>query len=80
MHEATERTINAAIELLYWRVNLFAAPAEQPAKVDASHSLMVMLLRDKERHAVERIFRLLGLTFRHEDLRSIHRGLGMPNA
>src|SRR5207253_11319707 len=44
------------------------------------HSLIVMLLRDKERHAVERIFRLLGLTFRREDLRSIHRGLANANA
>jgi hypothetical protein len=53
--------------------------AEQPRRLTPAHSLIVMLLRDKERHAVERIFRLLGLIFRREDLRSIHRGLANAN-
>jgi ATP/ADP translocase/HEAT repeat protein len=79
LREATERTINAAIELLYWRVNLVRGASEQPKRLTPAHSLIVMLLRDKERHAVERIFRLLGLAFRHEDLRSIHRGLANAN-
>ena len=76
---ATERTINGAIELLYWRVNLVRGAAAEPTRLTPGHSLIVMLLRDKERHAVERIFRLLGLAFRHEDLRSIHRGLANAN-
>jgi hypothetical protein len=75
LREATERTINAAIELLHWRVNLVRGAGERRQRATPGHSLIVMLLRDKERHAVERIFRLLGLTIRHEDLRSIHRGL-----
>jgi len=79
LREATERTINAAIELLYWRINLVRGAAEQPKRLTPGHSLIVMLLRDKERHAVERIFRLLGLAIRHEDLRSIHRGLANAN-
>jgi hypothetical protein len=76
---ATERTIDAAIELLSWRINLIRGAAAQPKRLTPGHSLIVMLLRDKERHAVERIFRLLGLVFRHEDLRSIHRGLANTN-
>jgi hypothetical protein len=79
LREATERTISAAIELLYWRINLVRGAAEQPRRLTPGHSLIVTLLRDKERHAVERIFRLLGLTFRREDLRSIHRGLANAN-
>ncbi len=75
LREATERAINAAVELLYWRVNVVRGAAAQPNRLTPGHSLIVMLLRDKERHAVERIFRLLGLMFRHEDLRSVHRGL-----
>jgi len=75
---ATERTIDAAIELLYWRINLVRG-AVAPGRLTPCHSLIVMLLRDKERHAVERIFRLLGLAFRHEDLRAIHRGLTNTN-
>ena len=79
LREATERTIDAAIELLYWRINLIRGAAAQPNRSTPGHSLIVMLLRDKERHTVERIFRLLGLAFRHEDLRSIHRGLANSN-
>jgi HEAT repeat protein len=79
LREATDRTISATVELLYWRVNLVRGAAEQPKRLTPGHSLIVMLLRDKERHAVERIFRLLGLTFRREDLRSIHRGLANAN-
>ena len=79
LREATERTINAAIELLYWRINLVRGAAAQPKRLTPGHSLIVMLLRDKERHTVERIFRLLGLAFRHENLRSIHRGLANAN-
>ena len=79
LREATERTINAAIELLYWRINLVRGATAQPKRLTPGHSLIVMLLRDKERHTVERIFRLLGLAFRHEDLRSIHRGLANAN-
>jgi HEAT repeat protein len=79
LREATHRTIDAVVELLYWRVHLVRGAVEQPRRATPGHSLIVMLLRDKERHAIERIFRLLGLTFRHEDLRSIHRGLGNAN-
>ena len=79
LREATDRTISAAIELLYWRINFARGAATQPDRLTPGHSLIVMLLRDKERHAVERIFRLLGLAFRHEDLRSIHRGLANAN-
>jgi len=80
LREATQRTLSAAIELLYWRINLVRGAAAQPSRLTPGHSLIVMLLRDKERHAVERIFRLLGLTFRREDVRSIHRGLANANA
>jgi len=79
LQRAIERTIDAATELLYWRINLARGAAEDPSRITSGHSLIVMLLRDKERHAVERIFRLLGLRFRREDLRSIHRGLANAN-
>jgi ATP/ADP translocase/HEAT repeat protein len=79
LREATARTINAVVDLIHWRVNLVRGAGEQPQRATPGHSLIVMLLQDKERHAVERVFRLLGLTFRREDLRSIHRGLGNAN-
>jgi ATP/ADP translocase len=79
LRDATDHTIENATELLYWRINLVRGAAEEPARATPGHSLIVVLLRDKERHAVERLFRLLGLKFRREDLRSIHRGLGNAN-
>jgi hypothetical protein len=75
LRQATTRAIDDAVELLYWRINLGRGAVAQPQRLTAGHSLIVLLLRDKERHAVERIFRLLGLAFRREDLRAVHRGL-----
>jgi HEAT repeat protein len=79
LRQATEHTIDDATDLLYWRINLSRGAAARPQRLTAGHSLIVLLLRDKERHAVERIFRLLGLAFRREDLRSIYRGLTNAN-
>ena len=79
LQQATQRAIDDAVELLYWRINLGRDAAAQPQRLTPGHSLIVLLLRDKERHAVERIFRLLGLAFRGEDLRSVHRGLTNTN-
>lgn len=76
LREATQRTIDAVIELLHWRINLVRGAQEEPRRETPGYALIVMFLQDKERHAVERIFRLMGLIFRDEDLRSIHRGLG----
>src|SRR6185436_20122793 len=41
--------------------------------------LLLSLVRDKEVHAVERLFRLLGLQFRQENLEQIYRGLKSEN-
>jgi len=79
LQQATQRAIDDAVELLCWRINLQRDAAAQPQRFDPGHSLIVLLLRDKERHAVERIFRLLGLAFRGEDLRAVHRGLTNTN-
>jgi ATP:ADP antiporter, AAA family len=75
LRQATEHAIDQAIELLYYRINLGRGAVAQPQRLTTGHSLLVVLLRDKERHTVERIFRLLGMAFRREDLRSVHRGL-----
>jgi len=80
LRQATKHAADDATDLLYWRVNLVRGAVAQPRRSTAGHSLIVLLLRDKERRAVERIFRLLGLTFRREDLRAVHRGLTNANA
>ena len=44
------------------------------------HQLLTTLLRDKEVHAVERLFRFLGLRHRGEDFEKIYRGLRSGSA
>ena len=75
IREAARATIEAAYRLLDWRVTLTRGAAEVPARATPGHQLLAALLRDKEVHAIERIFRLLGLLHRGEDFENIYRGL-----
>lgn len=75
LKEATARTLAAAFRLVHWRSVLERGAREEPRRATAGHGLLAALLRDKEVHAVERLFRLLGLQYRGEDFRVMHRGL-----
>lgn len=77
---ATAATLEAAFRLVHWRSILAAGARVQPERATATHSLLAALVRDKHANAVERLFRLLGLQFRREDLRSIYRGRNSTNA
>jgi AAA family ATP:ADP antiporter len=79
LQQATEQTVVAAVRLLDWRLTLLRGAVRDPRRATPGHELLAALLRDKEVHAVERIFRLLGLQFRDEDFRDIHRGLRNTN-
>ena len=61
--------------LVHWRTVLARGAADDPRRATPGHELLVELLRDKEAHAVERVFRLLGLQYRGEDFEKIYRGL-----
>lgn len=80
LKEATARTLEASFRLVHWRSILERGAREDPRRATRGHGLLLDLLRDKEIHAVERIFRLLGLQYRSENLRQIHRGLRNTNA
>lgn len=75
LRTATTRTLEAAFRLLHWRVVLELGAQAEPRRATAVHGLLAALLRDKERHAVERIFRLIALRLRGENLQDVHRGL-----
>jgi AAA family ATP:ADP antiporter len=77
--EATDQTIEAILQLNLWRASLTGGAAERAARATPGHELLVTLLHDKEVHATERLFRLLGLRFRGEDFYRIHRGLSNTN-
>lgn len=80
LRTATERTLEAAFRLIRWRQVCEDGARADPRRVTPGHSLLVALFRDKEAHASERIFRLLGLQHRSEDFADIHRGLRNMNA
>jgi HEAT repeat protein len=73
--DATTRTVAAAFRLRHWRAVLGHGAPTIPPRAASGHDLLVTLLRDKEVHARERLFRLLSLQLRHEDLESVYRGL-----
>ncbi len=77
--EAISRTVAASFHLLHWRQVLEDGASRKPARRTPGFALLTTLLRDKEVHAVERLFRLLGLQFAREDLYRIYRGFRSAN-
>lgn len=73
LREATRRELALAFELLHWQLVLERGAGADPARDTTGHELLTTLVRDKLAHAVERIFRLLGLHHRDEDFESIYR-------
>lgn len=80
LRRATEATLEAAFRLVHWRMVLERGAAAEPRRATPGHDLLARLLRDKEVHALERIFRLLALQHRGEDFKEIYRGLRNPSA
>jgi len=80
LSRAVDATLEAAFRLVRWRAVLEAGARAAPRRATPVHELLVALLRDKERHATDRLFRLLALRLRDEDLDGIHRGLRSTDA
>jgi hypothetical protein len=76
LDEAVRRTLAVVFSLTHWR-HVLSGGTEQ-ARAAPGHELLVTLVRDKQRHAVERLFRMLGLIYRGENFQSIHRGVLSP--
>jgi ATP/ADP translocase len=73
LKEAVRRTLGVVFSLAHWR-HLLASGADE-RRATAGHELLASLVRDKQAHATERLFRLLGLLYRSENFESIHRGV-----
>jgi len=80
LNRAIAGTLEAGLRLLDWRLVLLRGAEAEPSRRTPGHDLLVGLLQDKEVHAVERVFRLLSLRSRGEDMKGIHRGLASTNA
>jgi hypothetical protein len=75
LERAVVGALEASFRLVHWRAVLEAGAREEPRRATAVHELLVALLRDKERHAIERLFRVLALQRRDGDLEDVYRGL-----
>jgi hypothetical protein len=80
LRAATTRTLEAAFRLAHWADALREGARQDAGRATPGHELLVTLLRDKQVHTIERVFRLLGLLHRDEDFESIYRGLRNRNA
>jgi AAA family ATP:ADP antiporter len=80
-HAALER---AALETVR-SVHSFAAmqlallTRGQPGYLTRTHEVVVQLLADKEAHARDRLFRLLGLLYPQEDMRRVYKAIFAPS-
>ncbi|MDH3458574.1 MAG: hypothetical protein OER90_17170, partial [Gemmatimonadota bacterium] len=72
---AAPQTLTAATGFMRWRRALEAGAKRDPRRRTPLHALLVDLLRDKQQHSVERVFRLLNLQTRNDDFLRIYRGL-----
>ena len=70
-----ERTLRNAYRVLEWRVQVDEGARADEARVTPVYELIHSLLLHKYSLALERLFRVLGLLFPEEDLRSVYRGL-----
>jgi hypothetical protein len=84
LQRVAELTLDHVDELRRWGDSLSAGSDEPPTSLvsadplRAAHHLLVDLVRDKETHATQRVFLLLGLLYR-EDFEEIWRGLRSSN-
>jgi ATP:ADP antiporter, AAA family len=72
---AIEQTQAHAFAFSRWRQALAQGAVRDGARRTDLHTVLVTLLRQKQQHAVERLFRLLNLLARDEEYEQIHRGL-----
>jgi len=68
-------TLNVAFNYMSWRHTLERGALTDARRNTVTHAALIALLRDKQMHAVERLFRLLNLIANDEDFARIHHGL-----
>lgn len=75
LSELIATTVTRTYQLVEWRVVLERDRARSSGCDTPTQRLLTRLLADKEAHAIERLFRLLGLIHPGEDVATIYRGL-----
>ncbi len=77
---ALTQALKTGYQLMDWRHALAQGAEAQPQRTTEVHDVLVALLRDKEDHALERIFRLLNLQTGSEEFPRLYRGLHSPRS
>jgi AAA family ATP:ADP antiporter len=78
LDRSLHQTLSAGFRFMRWRRALEAGVRETPGRETDTHQLLILLLRDKQDHALERLFRLLNLYTGNDEFRGIFRGLHSP--
>lgn len=80
LERGTEFMLARAFTLLDRRLILQAGAEAQDERATSVQALLVKLLRDKEKHAIERLMKTLSLQFSAQELDRIWRGLSSIDA
>lgn len=75
LKDAISATVRRAYRYLARRVALEQGADAEPARRTAGHRLLVGVLNDKIKNAVDRLFRLLALRYPSEDFVQFYRGI-----
>ncbi len=73
--QALHDTLAVALRFMRWRQALDRGAGEDVTRQTEVERALASLLKDKQWHAVERLFRLLNLQTNNEDFHRIYRGL-----
>ncbi|HYD50042.1 MAG TPA: HEAT repeat domain-containing protein, partial [Terriglobales bacterium] len=75
LDESIDRYLVHLLSFLHWTVTLERGAAADPQRHSTGHELLLDLIRAKYVLALERLFRLIGLRYRGENVAQIYRGL-----
>jgi ATP:ADP antiporter, AAA family len=73
-----DQNIASAFRFMRWRHSLERVTSAGRSGLEVHHDALIGLLRDKQTHTVERLFRLLNLYADDDEFARIHRGLHSP--
>jgi ATP:ADP antiporter, AAA family len=79
LNDFVTRTLREMFRSIDWRLALTRGAQDSAERNTEAHSLLVSMLEDKERNAMERLFRTLALLFPDRELTTIYRGIQSGN-
>jgi hypothetical protein len=78
LERALHQNLSAGFRFMRWRRGLEAGLNQGASRNTETQAILILLLRDKQDHALERLFRLLNLYANNDEFQGIFRGLHSP--